>query len=109
MIKLGNMRNYKYNDNEVAIRIDRANKILGNRFIMHNESERDYVCDKYDEWLRIQVGTKNAIVLKELERIYNSMLIANKHNKDVVLLCWCYPKRCHGESIIKALKYIYKF
>ena len=37
------------------------------------------------------------------------MLTANKQNKDLVLLCWCYPKRCHGESIIKILKEIYNF
>ena len=109
MIKLGNMRNYNYINAEVTIRIDRANKILGNRFIMHNESERNYVCDKYEEWLRKEVANKNALVLNELKRIYNGMLTANKQNKDLVLLCWCYPKRCHGESIIKILKEIYNF
>ena len=55
-----NLKNYKLNENEVLIKVDRTTTV-GNPFIMHNESERDEVCDKYDEYF-------NNIVIKDIRK-----------------------------------------
>ena len=84
-----------------AIYIGRGSP-LGNPFVMHTEEDRNVVCDKYEEWFNKQVQEGNACVLKELRRIY---LLAKR--QDIVLGCYCSPKRCHGETIKKFLdKYL---
>lgn len=98
IIKVVNLKTYIPTKNEVLIKVDRSNKVLGNIFKMKSESERDYVCDKYDKWFEEQVKNKNQTVLNELRRIYK---IALKY--DVALGCWCYPKRCHAFTIKKFL------
>ena len=94
MIRIVNLRNYKLNEGEILIKVDRSNKVLGNRFVMHSESERDKVCDEYEAWFNAQVNNKNQVVLNELRKIYR---LAKKY--DIALGCWCYPKRCHSETI----------
>lgn len=94
MIRVVNLKNYKPQKGEVLVKIDRSNKILGNMFVMHSETERDDVCDKYDNWFQMQIANKNQVVLNELRRIYKIALHSN-----VALGCWCYPKRCHGLTI----------
>lgn len=96
MIRVVNLRTYKPRKNEVLIKVDRSNKILGNKFIMNEESERELVCKKYEEWFNNQVNNKNQVVLCELRRIYKIALTC-----DVALGCWCYPKMCHGYTIKK--------
>lgn len=95
-IRIINLKNYKLNENEVLIKVDRTSPV-GNVFFMHNESERDEVCDKYDEYF-------NNIVIKDIRKDTKFMdylryiyKIAKK--QDVALGCWCYPKRCHAETI----------
>lgn len=94
MIRVVNLRNYKPKKNEVLIKVDRSNKILGNKFIMKEESERNIVCDKYEQWFNYQTKNKNQVVLNELRRIYKIAL-----ESDVALGCWCFPKRCHAFTI----------
>ena len=77
------------------MRVDRSNRILGNRFYMRDESERDYVCDMYRSWLFKKIIDKDEMVCNELKRLKNIYLKYNKLN----LFCWCAPKRCHAESI----------
>lgn len=94
MIRIVNLRNYKKENNEILIKIDRSS-VLGNPYYMHNESERDEVCDKYEMWIR----TTNRPVREEIMRIKK---LAESNN--IALGCWCFPKRCHGETIINILK-----
>ena len=94
MIRVVNLRYYKPQKDEILIKIDRSNKILGNRFVMNSEAERDDVCNKNDAWFQSQIKKKNQVVLNELRRIYRIALKTN-----VALGCWCYPKRCHGLTI----------
>ena len=61
---------------------------------MANESKRDEVCDKYEEHFNQQVNI-NPAFRKYLEEILAAL---REHNK-VYLYCWCYPKRCHAETI----------
>lgn len=52
----------------------------GNPFRMKNESERDLVCDLFEE------------------KILPSLDVTALRGKDLV--CYCAPKRCHCDSII---------
>ena len=93
-IRIVNLRRYELNGNEILFKVDRSNKILGNKFIMGDESERDEVCDKYEEWFKSQCYNQHSIIHAELSKIIE----LNKSN-DIALGCWCYPKRCHAETI----------
>ena len=79
--------------NKGAVYIGRGSP-LGNPFIMHTEDERDIVCDQYDQWFREQIKIKNPVVINELKRIKQLAL-----KQDVILGCFCAPKRCHGSTI----------
>ena len=96
-IRIDNIRTYKPCSNEISIKIDRSTP-LGNPYYMKDGTERDYVCDKYAAYLAASCDS-NADIARELNRIADALT-----RSDVVLLCWCYPKRCHGEEIIKLIK-----
>lgn len=71
---------------------------LGNPFYMANESMRDEVCDKYQEWFDRKVEQEDPAVIDELRRIYAL------HKKGPVrLICYCAPKRCHADTIAQFL------
>lgn len=91
MLRIVNLRNYTLKENEILIKVDRSS-ILGNPYFMKDESERDTVCDKYQIYFDNKLNDEKFI--NELRRIYS---IAK--DKDVALGCWCYPKRCHAETI----------
>ena len=85
------------------VRVDRANPILGNRFRMTSESDRDKVCDMYEVWFNEQLAKQNEVFLNELRRLY----VIYKRCGKLRLFCWCAPKRCHAETIRNFLnKYI---
>ena len=75
------------------VRVDRSS-VLGNPFYMHAESERDLVCDKYQLYFDKQL-TCNSDFVAELNRLLG---IYKQYGK-IELFCWCYPKRCHAETI----------
>lgn len=71
--------------NGKAVRVDRGS-IYGNPFVMDQDGDRDAVCDAYrDHYLPHKPS-----ILKRLPEL---------HGK--VLVCHCYPQRCHAESLIK--------
>lgn len=94
MIEICNLRTTKpmY---EFDVRVDRSNKILGNKFVMRNESERELVCKQYEIWLCERVGRQDVEVINELKRLCE---IYKKHGR-LRLFCWCAPKQCHAETI----------
>lgn len=99
MMRIVNLRTYKPSDDEIMVRIDRANPILGNPHYLHRENERDMICDLYD--MRFERKVKEDIrFISELERIVGLVLAGH----DVVLGCWCVPKRCHGEIILEYVR-----
>ena len=67
---------------------------LGNPFVMKSEADRDAVCDQYQAWFDRKVKNGDERVMNELRRLYR---LAKKG--DLVLGCFCAPKRCHGETI----------
>jgi|ETNmetMinimDraft_11_1059920.scaffolds.fasta_scaffold156050_2 hypothetical protein len=73
---------------------------LGNPFRIHDygsEVERDEVVEKYREYFEHGIKNNDAM-LRELRRLYRIAA-----NGDLILGCFCAPKKCHGEVIKKFL------
>jgi Domain of unknown function (DUF4326) len=70
-----------------VVRIDRGT-IYGNPFTMPGDGDRDAVCDAYEKhYLKNKPS-----ILKTLSSL-----------KGMVLVCHCYPERCHGLTILEAM------
>lgn len=68
-----------------AVRIDRGTK-YGNPFILDADGDRDCVCDNYEhQYLPLKPS-----ILSSIETL-----------KGKVLICHCFPQRCHGDSLVK--------
>jgi hypothetical protein len=69
---------------------------LGNPFSMHGKSdiERDNVCDAYQEYFDAKIAAEDPVIMGELRRLYT---IAK--DGELLLGCFCSPKRCHGDTI----------
>jgi hypothetical protein len=70
-----------------VVRIDRGT-IYGNPFTMPGDGDRDAVCDAYEKHY---IKNKPSI-LKTLSAL-----------QGMVLVCHCYPERCHGLTILEAM------
>ena len=88
MIKIVNKRWFKGN----GIYIGRPSP-LGNPFVLGRDGNRDEVIEKYNIYLRKK--------LKEDEKVRTEFDRIKELSKkgDVFLVCWCAPKRCHGDVI----------
>lgn len=69
----------------LAVRIDRSTR-YGNPFVLGDDGDRDEVCDAYE---RHYLPHKRSIT----ERIEAGELTGK------VLVCHCYPQRCHGDCL----------
>ena len=89
-------------------RCDRKSPV-GNPYIMHNESERDLVCEEYLK-LFDQTMTDTSLddddraesmwaTVKEFRDYIHRIEQHYKQHGTVTLACWCAPKRCHCETI----------
>ncbi len=76
------------------IKIDRTSP-YGNPFRMFTEAQRNVVCAQYKVFL--QDKKEPRLYLKKLISLY-------KEHGQLRLFCWCAPKRCHGEAIVKKLE-----
>ena len=71
----------------LVVYIDRGT-IFGNPFVMPGDGDRDDVCDAYaDHYL-----THKPTISAKLESLRGKLLV-----------CHCYPERCHGESLIAGI------
>lgn len=98
MIEICNLRNEKIKY-AYDVKVDRSS-ILGNPFYMRNENERDLVCEKYKEWFYKMLKENDSTILHEL----NILIKKYKTYGKLRLFCWCYPKRCHAETIKEFLE-----
>lgn len=55
---------------------------------------REKAIEEYERWIWQKIGDKDEAVIKELENI-KSKAKAGK----VYLVCYCKPKKCHGDII----------
>lgn len=95
-IRIVNMHSYVALPDEVLIKVDRTTPV-GNPFPMDNQTqaERDRVCNQYNVYFGDKVKAKtDKAFMDALRSIYKAAL-----KNDVALGCWCYPKRCHAETI----------
>ena len=60
----------------------------GNRFVIGIDGNREEVIEMYEEWIKTQPKLLDDLI--EL--------------KGCVLGCYCAPKRCHGEILLKLLQ-----
>ena len=95
-IKIKNLRN-EWPTKPYEVRVDRGSS-LGNPFKMENESQREEVCEKYEEYFKTAIN-ENPKIKMELQRLN---ALHNAHG-ELVLYCWCTPKRCHAETIKRYL------
>lgn len=82
--------------------------VLGNPYTDINDrqtkasyivSSREEAIEKYNEYFDIMYGS-NVFFTKAIDKIYE----AYKRGEDVYLECYCKPKPCHGDVIVKKLK-----
>jgi len=97
MIKVVNVKNYKEGLGEYIGRPS----ILGNPFVIGKDGSRDEVIEKYRRWLwdEFKRGGK---VRDELERLCKKV----KDGNELVLMCWCWPLRCHGDVIKRCIDWM---
>lgn len=95
------LNKYKHSIPDGAVYIGRGSK-WGNPFThlpnVRNTTlvkDRDEACDKHLQYLRNQVKS-GEITVEDLMELYN---------KDLV--CFCAPKRCHGENLVKAANWAF--
>jgi Domain of unknown function (DUF4326) len=70
---------------------------LANPFPMASEADRDAVIEQYRLWLWKEVKRGEGKVWDELIRLLG--LLRSGH--ELKLVCWCAPRKCHGD-VIKA-------
>lgn len=74
-----------------AIYIGRPS-VFGNPFTISKDGTRDEVIDRYDVWLIEKLKDVSfRAALKQLAQAPG-------------LVCFCSPKRCHGDSLIAAMR-----
>ncbi len=78
---------------EFDVRIDRKT-VFGNPFRIESEEQRNYILDEHKKYFyeRVKNNADFENNIKQLMQIY-------KRNRLLNLFCWCYPKRCHAETI----------
>ena len=87
---------------ETAVDIDRRNPVFGNPFVLHDHrdaSARAEVIERYrakfEDDLRAG-GLMAAATVALAERV--------RKVERLVLMCWCWPKPCHGNLIVVEVK-----
>ena len=97
MIHVVNKRNFRGN----GVYVGRPS-VLGNPYVIGKDGNRDEVIEKYRKWLWAKYKEKGK-VYDELMRLCD---IARK--RDLVLMCWCKPKACHGDVIKRCVEWMIK-
>lgn len=82
MTKVVHCKKEKYD-----IYIGRPSK-WGNPFTIGKDGTREEVIQKYEKWIKTQSN-----LLRDLHELKNK-----------VLGCWCSPKACHGDILIKLIE-----
>jgi hypothetical protein len=88
VVNLAHCKDWGRDDGDIIV--DRRTP-YGNKYRMmdDSDSERRRVCDQYSDWLGARLKKSPDFLLP---------LIGAKR-----LGCWCAPKRCHAESIARAI------
>lgn len=90
------LNKYKSDIPEGSVYIGRGS-MWGNPYVMETPEDRDWAIDQYEAYLIDQIS-KGSITIKDLLSL---------EGKDLV--CFCAPKRCHGDVIEKFVKKAIEF
>jgi hypothetical protein len=71
--------------------------IWGNPFVMGRDGDRDEVIEKYELWLLGHISAPGNPEKPTLTK-------AKQELKGRVLGCFCKPKNCHGDVLVKILE-----
>lgn len=83
------MRIVRISDNVAgAIRVDRGTD-YGNPFVMRGEADRTRVCERYD--------------LYAMWRLTMEPNWLDPLREAPALACWCAPRQCHAETLVRLL------
>ena len=103
-VQIINLRTKQHYD----FRCDRQSPV-GNPYFMHNEGERDLVCEKYlklfdrimhDDSLADNAKSRGMTsTVKEFRDYIHRIEKHYATHGTVTLACWCSPKQCHCETI----------
>jgi hypothetical protein len=66
-----------------------------------SQVERDRVCDGYEEWLPPRLLQKGAELAQFQELL---AIVQDPSVKSLELICFCAPKRCHGDTVKRLLE-----
>lgn len=97
MVKVVNIRTYSFGPNDISIPIHRP-YALGNPFPLadvNNIIDREECIEKYRQWFYKQISDNNKAILNQL----NFLKKLHNENYNVILCCFCAPKKCHGNVI----------
>ena len=103
-VRLGNKRQnsaLKPRPGETAIDIDRTNPVLGNPFILkdhRNDAQRAEVIARYEDKFRADIA-RNGPMARTTEKLAERV----KRGENLILMCWCAPRPCHGHSVMKRI------
>lgn len=89
---------YVPSNKEIDYIVDRRSP-FGNPFTLTDEIDRDKICDQYEVYFKQRVESFwMDFRLLEAFTLFNLL-----NGFDTVLLCHCYPKRCHANTIADEL------
>jgi hypothetical protein len=77
----------------------RHGSVLGNPFKIKTDADREDAVARYEAWLREKIAGGDRAIVDELDRLATVYL----QDQYLRLLCWCAPRRCHGEVIAKVV------
>lgn len=106
-IRLGSKRARsagKPRPDELAISVDRANPVLGNRHYLHDHLdpvERAQVVAAYERDLVADEKVRGPMT-RAIEGIAAKVIAS----ENVILMCWCAPEftPCHGQHIVRRVE-----
>lgn len=99
-VEVNNLSMWILSPTDHEVRIDRKSP-YGNPFIIGRHGNRAEVIDQYQIYFDTALENPDSPLGWHYK---NRLLPLYEKNEFVRLLCWCYPKRCHGD-IIKAQLY----
>ena len=106
MINVVNKKTHKPTENDFYVG---RGSCLGNPYssINYVQTKALYKCEtrqesiqKFYEYIKQKISQKDIEICSELNKIWK----AAKEEKDVNLVCYCYPKSCHATIIKKIIE-----
>lgn len=85
---------YRHKPTKEDVYIGRGSP-LGNPYPITELDSRDRVCDLYESWLWEKARDVNSAQHKAIQEL----IYKNREGQKINLVCFCAPKRCHGNTI----------